>query len=104
MQFQAAGRAHPPVRVRSIVLALILACIAGVFGGKEAALFGLKLHTFYTLIGDVFLQALKMLVVPLVMSALISTLGALGRHPNLGTMGVKTLLYYLFTSRLANII
>jgi len=51
--------------------------------------------------GDVFMRALKMLIIPLVLSSLISGVSNLGGSENLGRLGLKTLSYYLITSTFA---
>ncbi|MFZ5466407.1 MAG: dicarboxylate/amino acid:cation symporter [Pseudomonadota bacterium] len=95
------SKAPSPVPVRAILLAVALAIAAGALGGMEAQLFGLRLHAVYVFVGDLFLNALKMLIVPLVMSAIISGVGSLGDGPGLGRIGAKALVYYLATSLLA---
>ena len=52
-------------------------------------------------LGILFLRALKMLIIPLVFSSLISGVANLGGGDNLGRLGLKTLGYYLITSTLA---
>ncbi len=52
-------------------------------------------------LGVLFLRALKMLIIPLVFSSLISGVANLGGGDNLGRLGFKTLGYYLLTSTLA---
>jgi len=51
--------------------------------------------------GDVFLRALKMLIIPLVISSLISGITNIGSGQNLGRLGLKTISYYVLTSTLA---
>lgn len=51
--------------------------------------------------GVLFMRALKMLIIPLVLSSLISGVSNLGGSENLGRLGFKTLAYYLTTSTLA---
>lgn len=48
--------------------------------------------------GDIFLTALKMVIVPLILSSIISGVTSMGSGKNLGRLGGKTLLYYLSTS------
>jgi len=48
--------------------------------------------------GDIFLRALKMLIIPLILSSLISGVTNIGVGQNLGRLGLKTMGYYLFTS------
>ncbi len=52
-------------------------------------------------LGVIFIRALKMLIIPLVLSSLISGVANLGGGDNLGRLGIKTLGYYMLTSTLA---
>ncbi len=51
--------------------------------------------------GDIFLTALKMVIVPLILSSIISGVTSMGGGKNLGRLGGKTMLYYLSTSTFA---
>jgi proton glutamate symport protein len=51
--------------------------------------------------GDIFLRALKMIIIPLILSSLISGVTNIGSGSNLGRLGLKTMGYYLTTSILA---
>ena len=48
--------------------------------------------------GDIFMRALKMLIIPLILSSLISGITNIGSGANLGRLGGKTLLFYISTS------
>jgi Na+/H+-dicarboxylate symporter len=48
--------------------------------------------------GDLFIRALKMLIIPLILSSLISGITSIGSGSNLGRLGMKTMLYYVMTS------
>jgi Na+/H+-dicarboxylate symporter len=48
--------------------------------------------------GDLFLRALKMVIVPLILSAIISGITNLSSGKNIGRLGAKTIGYYLMTS------
>ncbi len=48
--------------------------------------------------GDLFIRALKMLIIPLILSSLISGITSIGSGSNLGRLGLKTMLYYVMTS------
>lgn len=52
-------------------------------------------------IGGLFLRLLKMLVVPLIVSSLIAGVTAMGNLKELGSLGARTLAFYLGTSALA---
>jgi proton glutamate symport protein len=87
-----------------IVIALILAVIVGSLTGKEAGLFGLKFFDVYTFVGAIFLNALKMLIVPLITSSIIIGVAGMGAHKALGRLGGKTIAYYATTSLIAILI
>ena len=48
--------------------------------------------------GDLFLRALKMIIIPLILSSLISGVTNIGSGSNLGRLGIKTMGYYVMTS------
>jgi len=87
-----------------IVIALVLAVIAGSITGKEMGVAGVTFYDVYTFIGAMFLNALKMLIVPLIVSSIIVGIAGMGSHNALGRMGTKTILYYAFTSLIAILI
>ncbi len=59
---------------------------------------------FFSLGGDLFLNGLKMVVVPLVTSSIILAVAGLGAGAGVGRMGFKTLAYYMSTSLVAILI
>lgn len=76
-----------------ILIALVLAVLFGYLAPNA---------TEYTSwMGDIFLRALKMVIIPLILSSIISGVTSMGEGSNLGRLGFKTLLYYLTTSTLA---
>ncbi|KUG25812.1 proton/glutamate symport protein [hydrocarbon metagenome] len=56
---------------------------------------------YVTWLGEVFLRALKMVIVPLILSSIISGVANIGSGESLGRLGMKTITYYLSTSTLA---
>lgn len=84
-----------------ILIALLLAAIAGSLAGTDGALLGVKFYAVFDFIGTLFLNALKMLIVPLVVSSIIVGIAGIGSGGAFGRLGMKTLLYYLTTSLLA---
>lgn len=79
-----------------ILLALVLAVIAGVVLGEVEAF-----TRACAFLGSLFLSALKMLIVPLIVAAIICGLGGVGDARVLGRLGGRTLLYFLITGLLA---
>ena len=84
-----------------ILIALLLAVIAGSLAGTQAEIFGLHFHAVFGFIGALFLNALKMLIVPLVVSSIIVGVAGIGSGGAFGRLGLKTLLYYLTTTLFA---
>lgn len=76
-----------------ILIALVLAVLTGLYASY---------HVHYiSWMGTLFLKALKMLIIPLILSSLISGVVNIGSGGALGRLGLKTLAYYLTTSVLA---
>lgn len=86
-----------------ILIAIILACIAGWGTGPDGEIYGYEVTGIYAFLGTLFLNALKMLIVPLVMSSIITGISGIGTGEHLGRMGFKTLLFYA-SSSLASIL
>jgi proton glutamate symport protein len=84
-----------------VLIAVALAAAAGMATGPDATLFGVSLTAVYAFVGTLFLNALKMLIVPLVVSSIIIGVAGKGGVEGLGRLGAKTLGYYLMTSLLA---
>jgi proton glutamate symport protein len=51
--------------------------------------------------GDIFLRALQMIIVPLILTSIISGVTNLGGGQNLSRLGIKTISYYMMTSLFA---
>ncbi len=86
-----------------ILIALGLAVLVGITTDPTTLLFGISLHAVFTFIGTLFLNALKMLIVPLIMASII--VGMMEIHADtLGRLGYKTLIYYTASSLVAILI
>jgi Na+/H+-dicarboxylate symporter len=75
--------------------------LAGLLTDPETQLFGLHVLAVYDFLGTLFLNALKMLIVPLIVSALITGMASIGSAGSLGRLGGKAVAYYLTTTLLA---
>lgn len=84
-----------------ILGALILAAILGSVTTPESEVLGVNTLAVYSFVGTLFLNALKMLVVPLVLAAIISGIGSVGARGGFGRIGLKTMSYYITTSLIA---
>jgi proton glutamate symport protein len=76
-----------------ILIALILAVLYGYFIPE-----GVK---YVHWMGEIFLTALKMVIIPLILSSIISGVTSMGSGKSLGRLGLKTIIYYLSTSIIA---
>ena len=84
-----------------ILIALGLAIIVGLMVGKDGTLLGLGFTAGFEFVGTMFLNALKMLIVPLIVSSIIVGIAGIGNADNLGRLGGKTMGYYAMTSLFA---
>lgn len=76
---------------------ILIALIAGV-------LFAIYLQDYVKYIdwmGTIFLSLLKMVIIPLVFSSIITGVGGIGGTADMGRLGLKTISFYLITSLLA---
>ena len=78
---------------KRILGALVLGAIAGVAWGPDAS--------SIAWIGELFVRLIRMLVVPLVFLTIAAGVAALADPKRLGSIGVKTLAMYVFTTTLA---
>ncbi|MCG9682580.1 dicarboxylate/amino acid:cation symporter [Vibrio sp. Isolate23] len=76
-----------------VVIAMIVGTAAGAFMGDSA--------TVFAPLGAIFINLIKMLVIPLVAVALISGAAGLGNSQSAGKVGLVTLGYFGLTSALA---
>lgn len=84
-----------------ILIALFLAVIAGIFAGKTAGIGGITFYEVFTFFGTLFLNALKMIIIPLIVSSIIVGVAGMGGGEGLARMGGRTILYYAITSLFA---
>ena len=83
-----------------ILIALVLGVIAGYFSGG-VSIGNMPLVNVYDFGGQLFLNALKMLIVPLIASSIAIGVAGLGNTDSLGSMGFKTMLFYVLTTTTA---
>ena len=76
-----------------VVVAMVLGAVVGAFMGEQA--------TVFAPLGTLFIQLIKMLVIPLVAVAILSGAANLGASPAAGKIGAATLAFFLVTSALA---
>ena len=79
-----------------IIIAMIVGIVVGIFMGPEAAVF--------KPLGDLFIQLIKMLVVPLVLVSIISGAAALGETKSAGLIGGLSIAYMMVTTVIAIVV
>ena len=84
-----------------ILIALALAVVLGLALPKDAAVLGVKVQAICGFFGELFLRALKMVVMPLIAASIIMGVASVGGTRGLGRLGAKTAGYYLTTSLVA---
>lgn len=97
-----------------IALAVVLGISIGILMGRQAmsgpsdtarsALVNSWPYLGFKLIADMFMNGLRMLIVPLVATAIITAVASIGRQQGFARLGAKTVLYYLSTSAIAVVI
>ncbi len=81
-----------------ILIGLVLGVIAGLIAGPENVGF---IKTWIAPVGALFLNLIKMIIVPLVLASLVVGAASLGDVKKLGRIGGKTIGYYLITTAMA---
>jgi Na+/H+-dicarboxylate symporter len=82
-----------------ILIALLGAVVVGFLGRQ----FGVEylITDYLAVLGTLFLRALRMVIVPLIVSSIISGVTSIGSPGNFGRLSLKTFTYYILTSLLA---
>ena len=84
-----------------IFIALFLAALLGAWTTPQTELFGIVIYDVLDFLGKLFLNALKMIVIPLVFSSIIVGVSSIAAEHGFARMGTKTIVYYLVTSTLS---
>lgn len=84
-----------------VIISILLGIIIGPLVGTSAQLFGITYYSIFELIGKLFLNALMLVVVPLVVSSIISGISSMGESSGFKGVGLKTFGLFLLTNFLA---
>src|SRR3990167_7622703 len=87
-----------------VILAIVLAMIIGSWSGTTRTLFGVNLYSVFDLFGTLFLNALSLIVIPLVTASIISGVAKMGGEKDFGRVGLKTFVYFIGTTLIAILI
>lgn len=90
----------------TFLISLVLAVAAGLLTGPDAVLWpgGITFVQLFDLVGRLFLNALTLMVVPLVASSVILGAARLGAEHSVGSLGKKTFGVFILTSVCAALI
>lgn len=87
-----------------ILIAIGLAAVAGDLAGVSATIGPVTYYSIFDFFGTLFINGLKMLIVPLIASSIVVGVAGIGASGNLGRLGGKTLLFYAVTTLFAILI
>jgi Na+/H+-dicarboxylate symporter len=95
---------HEPLHWQ-ILIAILLAAAVGrgvnsaiASGVEDPSFLGISFIGFFDYVGSMFLNALKMIIVPLIFSSITIGVAGIGSGGNLGALGGRTLLFYIATT------
>ncbi len=82
---------------------ILIGLVAGVLLGFFSRLWGFQnfVVSDVSILGTIFLRALRMIIVPLIVSSIISGVTSIGSAESFGRLSAKTLFYYITTSLFA---
>jgi proton glutamate symport protein len=82
-----------------ILIGLILGIVVGaIFYGND------NIATYLQPIGDIFLRAIKMIVVPIVIASIVVGVAGVGDLKKVGRLGFKTILYFEIVTTIAMVV
>lgn len=89
------------ISIVKVFASIFLAIIAGLLSGPDKGIGNVAFVQIFDLVGQLFLNALNLIVVPLVAASIITGAARMGSEGSIGALGMKTMVYFLLTSSLA---
>ena len=80
---------------------LFLGFLTGLLLDKSQNFLGFYFYDIFDLFGTIFINSLKMIVVPLIMSSLIFNISSFTSTKDISGLGIKTIIFYVITSFVA---
>jgi Na+/H+-dicarboxylate symporter len=99
-----AGADTKPTPVLPILIAMVLGALVGWLAHPDGTIGSFNLIPLLDTVGTMFINLLKMLIVPLILASVITGVASLGSGPDLGRLGGKTLGFYVITTLIAVLI
>src|SRR5579872_2505814 len=87
-----------------VFAAIVLAIAFGSWVGNQAGVFGITFYAIVDVLGTIFLNALTLVIVPLVSSSIITGISRIGNEGGFGRLGGKMFFFYIGTSLMATLI
>lgn len=84
-----------------IFASLVLSVVVGLFLGDSAVV---PVKTWIAPVGTMFINLIKMMIVPVVLCSLIVGMTSMGDIKKLGRIGIKTVVFYMVTTAIAIVI
>lgn len=84
-----------------VLASIILAILVGYYSKPNSTFLGIYYIKLFAFLGQLFLNALTLLMVPLVSSSVIFGISQMGRDHSFGRLGGKTFFFYILTTLLA---
>lgn len=84
-----------------ILISLVLSVVVGLMAGVDGLQF---IKWWIAPVGTIFINLIKMVIVPIVFTSLVVGMTSLGDLKKLGRIGIKTIFIYLFTTAIAIVI
>ena len=103
MESGGAAKARP-APVAPILIAMVAGALLGWLIGPDWKLGSFDPVRLFEFLGTLFVNLLKMLIVPLISSSIVTSVAALGSGRELGRLGLKTLSFYILTTLVAVLI
>jgi proton glutamate symport protein len=97
---------HAPrsISATPILVAMVVGAVAGWIVGPTGKLGNVEVLGLFDFLGTLFLNLLKMVVVPLIAASIVTGVASVGSGRDLGRLGLKTLAFYVFTTLLSVLI
>src|ERR1700760_2109231 len=99
-----AAQQSRPIAATPMLIAMAVGALVGWMIGPEGKIAGVEVLGFFDFLGTVFINLLKMVVVPLISASILTGVANVGSGKDLGRLGAKTLSFYVFTTLLSVLI
>jgi len=93
-----------PISAIPILIAMVIGAVAGWIVGPSGKLGGVEVLGLFEFLGTLFINLLKMVVVPLISASIITGVASVGSGRDLGRLGIRTVAFYVFTTLLSVVI